>query len=374
MSRTKKVLEFGQCFWQDYIERSELKNGKLERLINEDGLHGITSNPTIFHKAITGTKDYDGQIKQLAASGKTISEIFQRVTVDDIKDACRIMGKVYRETGGSDGFVSIEVNPQLAYDTAGTIAEARGYFSAINQPNLMVKVPGTDPGMPAVRTLIGEGINVNVTLLFSPEYYEKAAQAYIEGLEIAAENGQDLSKINSVASFFLSRIDTQVDKQLDTLLAGGKIDSAKHKSLRGETAIAVAKITYKRFKQLFFENPRYDALKKQGAKLQRPLWASTGTKDKAYSDVKYVEPLIGPHTVNTLPPATLDAFRDHGVAAHTLENVLEQAPEKLAAVEAVGIDMKKIFQELQSDGVNLFIKSYTDLLQALEEKARKLRG
>ncbi len=364
MSRTRQVQEYGQSFWQDYIQRSELK---LAQIMEEDGIRGITSNPTIFHKAITGSQDYDQQFQELVQADKNTKEIYHQLTVDDIKEACKIMGKVFEETQGRDGFVSLEVNPQLAYETQGTIAEARDLFAEVGQPNLMIKVPGTPQGIPAVRALIAEGINVNVTLLFSPQQYENAALAYIEGLEECARRGKDLSTVNSVASFFLSRIDTQVDKQLDALFEAGKIDKAKLHSLRGEAAIAVAKVTYQRFERLFL-SPRFAALQEKGAKFQRPLWASTGTKDPAYSDVKYVETLIGPHTVNTLPPATIEAFRDHGVSESTLKTGGDRAGQILVEVQAAGIDLNQIYAALQSAGVAAFEKSYLDLLAAIESK------
>ena len=373
MSLTKQVQQYGQSLWQDYIQRSELLDGKLARMIAEDGIRGVTSNPAIFQKAISDSRDYDERISELARSGENAEGIYRRLTVEDIKQACRIMREVFRQSDGADGFVSLEVNPQLAYKTQESIAEAKELFAAVGEPNLMIKVPGTSEGISTVRALIADGINVNVTLLFSPRQYENAAVAYIEGLQERARRGRELAGVNSVASFFLSRIDTQVDKRLDELFAAGKIDKATLESLRGEAAVAVAKVTYRRFEELFF-SPRFKALQAKGARLQRPLWASTGTKDPAYSDVKYVEALIGPHTVNTLPPATIEAFRDHGKARNTLTNDIEQAPRILARLQALGIDLEAIYGKLQSAGVSAFEQSYLQLLQAIAAKAQQLGG
>ncbi len=367
------MLKYGQSFWQDYIERSELFNGKLVKIIAEDGIRGITSNPAIFNKAITGSSDYDAQIKELARAGKNTVEIYHQLTVDDIKEACKIMRTVYDRTNHLDGYVSLEVNPQLAFETEKTIAEAKALFAEVGQPNLMIKVPGTPEGIPAVRALIAAGLNINITLLFCPEQYQRAAGAYIEGLEERVSDGKDIGSIHSVASFFLSRIDTQVDKQLDALLEAGKINKTRLDSLRGEAAISISKETYSRFKELF-NSQRFASLKDKGANLQRPLWASTGTKDKAYSDTKYVETLIGPHTVNTLPPSTIDAFRDHGVAAPTLETGFERSREILREISAAGVNLEQILNKLLSDGVELFEKSYLDLLAAITEKADKLHN
>ncbi len=367
-NRTKKLAEFGQRIWLDNIQRSDLTSGGLKRLIDEDGLSGLTSNPTIFMKAITGGKEYDEQIRMLVEQGKSGTEIYDRLTADDIKEACRIMREVFDRTGGDDGFVSIELDPRIAYDTGKSIDEARRIFSEIGYPNLMVKVPGTPESTPVIRKLISEGFNVNVTLIFSPNQYEEVAMAYIKGLEERAAQDKDLSQVNSVASLFVSRIDAKVDKRIDAL-AERETDRdviEGTRELRGRAAIEVVKVTYGKFKEIFL-GPSFESLKEKGAKVQRPLWASTSAKDPAYSDVKYVDSLIGPYTVNTLPPATIDAFRDHGVVRSTLEENMDHSAEVLEKIEAAGIDMKGIYQGLLDEGVKAFEKSCLDLIAALDK-------
>ena len=371
INRTKKVSELGQSLWLDNIQRSELINGSLKRLVDEDGLSGVTSNPTIFMKAITGGKEYDEQIARLVTEGKTAIESYDRLTIADIRQACGIMAEVFDRTGGNDGFVSIELDPRIAYDTDKSVDEARRLFSEIDSQNMMVKVPGTPEGLPVIRKLTSEGFNVNVTLLFSPKQYENAAMAYIEGLEERAEQGKDLSEINSVASFFVSRIDTKVDKKIDALMemASDSGVREKIKDLRGKAAINVAKVTYGKFKDLFLSSS-FENLKAKGAKVQRTLWASTGAKDPTYSDVKYVDSLIGPYTVNTLPPATLDAFRDHGIVSSTLEEDMDKSAGILEKIVAMGIDLDGIYQELLDEGVKAFEKSYLDLIAVLEKRIK----
>jgi transaldolase len=364
-SRTQRVKAFGQSFWLDNIHRRELRDGTIQRLIDEDGICGITSNPTIFMKAVSSGSDYDEQIRILSQAGNDARAIYYRITLDDIREAGNLLKPVFEQTNGGDGFVSIELNPQHAFDTEKSIAEAQQILPEIGLPNIMVKVPGTPQGAVAVRQLIAGGHNVNITLLFSPEHYRRVALAYIEGLEAREQQGKDLSNVHSVASFFLSRIDTKVDKQLDAL------GSSEALSLRGSTAIAVAKVTYAIFKELFF-SARFKRLQEKGAWIQRPLWASTGTKDPKYRDVKYVEALIGKYTVNTLPPETIKAFRDHGEAQPTLEQGIQDAPSILQSIEAAGISLEKVYQELQDEGVKAFEKSYLDLLRSIEEKAKAL--
>jgi transaldolase len=366
-NRTQSVKAFGQSFWLDNIHRREIHDGTIKRLIDEDGISGITSNPTIFMKAVSSGSDYDEQIRILSQEGKDARAIYYRITLDDIREAGTLLKPVFEQTNGEDGFVSIELNPQHAFDTEKSIAEAQQILPEIGLPNIMVKVPGTPQGAAAVRQLIAGGHNVNITLLFSPEHYRRVALAYIEGLEARAQQGKDLSNVHSVASFFLSRIDTKVDKQLDA------IDSSEALSLRGSTAIAVAKVTYAIFKELFF-SPRFKRLQEKGAQIQRPLWASTSTKDPRYRDVKYVEALIGKFTVNTLPPETITAFRDHGEAQLTLEQGIQDASSILKSIEAAGISLKNVYQELQDEGVKAFEKSYLDLLRSIEEKAKVLAG
>jgi transaldolase len=374
ITRTRQLKTFGQSLWLDNIQRGELHDGTIGKFIDEDGMCGITSNPTIFMKAVSKSLDYDEQIAALARTGSDAAQLYHRITIDDIKEAGRLLAPVFEKTGGEDGFVSIELNPQHAFDTEKSIAEALSILGEISMSNIMVKVPGTPQGAVAVRELIARGCNVNITLLFSPEHYRRVALAYIEGLEERLKQGRDLSGVHSVASFFLSRIDTSVDKKIDELCLAAHDAGQKAAllELRGETAIAVAKVTYLIFKELFF-SARFKALQERGARIQRPLWASTSTKDPHYSDVKYVEALIGSHTVNTLPPETIIAFRDHGVAQPTLENRIDAAPETLRRVEACGITLDAVYGKLQSEGVAAFEKSYLDLLRALQEKAKSLQ-
>ena len=373
-TRTRQLKACGQSLWLDNIQRQELHDGTIRRFIDEDGVCGITSNPTIFMRAVSKSFDYDEQIGTLARAGSDAPAIYHRITIDDIREAGRLLLPVFEKTAGEDGFVSIELNPQHAFEIEKSIAEALAILSEITMPNIMVKVPGTPQGATAVKELIARGCNVNITLLFSPEHYRRVALAYIEGLEERMKQGRDLSTVHSVASFFLSRIDTSVDQRIDELClaahdAGQKVTIHE---LRGQTAIAVAKVTYAIFKELFF-SARFKALREKGAHLQRPLWASTGTKDPHYSDVKYVEALIGSHTINTLPPETISAFRDHGVAQPTIEKGIATAPETLRKVEAAGISLDTIYQDLQSAGVKAFEKSYLDLLRAIQNKAKALQ-
>jgi transaldolase len=365
---TKQLGRYGQSLWYDNISRSFIRRGHLAKLIREDNLGGVTSNPTIFMKAIAEGKDYDEDIRRLGKGGKAPEEVVHALMVGDIREAADVLRNVYDVTEGKDGYFSLECIPRLAYETQATIDEARGLFKEVDRPNVMIKVPGTPQGAAAVKDLITRGININITLLFSPEQYRRVAEAYIEALGERRQAEQGLHDVHSVASFFLSRIDTAVDKRLDDLLAAapapGKADIAV---LRGETAVAVAKVTYSIFRQLFFTEP-FTHLEEQGATIQRPLWASTGTKDPAYSDVKYVEALIGPHTVNTVPQATLDAFRDHGLAAETITANIEEAPGRLEKVRALGIDLDQILEQLQVDGVKAFIESYDALVNAVKRK------
>ncbi|MDY6856958.1 MAG: transaldolase [Thermodesulfobacteriota bacterium] len=372
-NRTMRLREFGQSLWLDNIQRSELMDGTLKRMIDEDGLSGLTSNPTIFMKSITQGKEYEGQIKELSLKGKKALEIYDIITTDDIKKACNIMMEVYNRTKGDDGFVSIELDPRIAYDAKESIKEAKMLFNVIDSPNLMVKVPGTKDGLPVIRELTSEGININVTLLFSPKQYEEVASAYIKGLEQRKKKGESLKNIRSVASFFVSRIDSKVDKRIDALIK--EADSCDRRDdltkLRGKTAVKIVHIVYRKFKEMFL-SPSFQYLIDKGGKIQRPLWASTGTKDSTYSDVKYVDSLIGPNTVNTLPPATIDAFRDHGVLKSSLEEDMEETSRIVEMVEAAGIDLEMIYDELLDEGVKAFEKSYNELIDAIEERRKKI--
>ncbi|HTM11220.1 MAG TPA: bifunctional transaldolase/phosoglucose isomerase [Verrucomicrobiae bacterium] len=364
MNRMKELLRQGQSVWLDYIHRNLFKSGELKRLIDEDGLRGMTSNPTIFEKAIAHGDTYDETIKAALADDPKIEtgKICERLVIEDIRSAADLLRPVFEETGGGDGFVSIEVSPTLANDTEATIAEAKRLKKEVNRPNLMVKVPATPAGIPAIEALTAEGVNVNITLMFSMGHYEAVAGAYARGLERAANP----RPINSVASFFVSRVDTLVDKELE------KIGTPEALALRGKIAIANSKAVYRRFEEIF-KGEGFAALKSRGGRVQRPLWASTGTKNPEYSDVLYVEHLIGPDTVNTVPPATIDAFRDHGEArGATVKENLDEAFAALDKLAKLGIDLEAVGKKLQDDGVAAFIKSFEDLMAALEKKRAAL--
>lgn len=360
-----RLRAIGQSVWLDYIQRDLIENGGLERLIREDGLAGVTSNPAIFEKAITSGPEYVVPIRELARRGLPAAALYEALTLEDIMRAADLFRPLYEETQGGDGFVSIEVSPHLARDTSATIAEAQHLWAALGRPNVMIKVPATRAGLPAIRILVAAGVNINVTLLFSVTRYREVAEAYLTGLEDRARTGAPLGCVASVASFFLSRIDTLVDERLDQLGAG------EAQALRGQAAVASARLAYQAYKGIEAET-RWQALARQGARTQRLLWASTGTKDPAYSDVKYVEPLIGPDTVNTLPLETVAAYRDHGNPARRLEEELSAAralPERLAAL---GIELDAVGEELERQGVQKFIEPYERLLVTLTRRAREL--
>jgi transaldolase/glucose-6-phosphate isomerase len=368
------LAQAGQSIWLDYLHRGILENGELDRLIAEDGLKGVTSNPTIFQKAIGDGDTYDAQIKTLlAAKDAEPGELYEQIAVGDIQAAADHFRATYDRLGGGDGFVSLEVSPKLADDTDGTVAEARRLWKAVNRPNLMIKVPGTKAGTPAIRQLISEGINVNVTLLFGIQAYLDVAEAHTAGLEAYQAAGGDVAKVHGVASFFVSRIDTAIDKAIDARVSAGDAEAAALKALRGKVAIANAKVAYQRYLELVGQ-PRWKALAAKGAQPQRMLWASTGTKDPAYSDVLYVETLIGPDTINTMPPATLDAFRDHGKVAPTLQADLDDARRVMAEAKRLGLDLDGVTDQLVVDGVKLFAKSFDELMTVLAAKRLQLRG
>jgi transaldolase len=369
----KALLKEGQSVWQDDISRQMIESGALKKRIDQIGIHGVTSNPTIFQKAIAGGSAYDEDIKALLGGGKSAAEIFQTIAVKDIQDACDLFRPIYDETGGEDGFVSIEVLPSLARDTNGTIDNARTLWNAVDRPNLMVKVPGTDEGVPAIETLLTEGININITLLFSLANYENVARAYIKALQARHESGLPVDKLASVASFFVSRVDTLADKKLDEKLASGDGDAALITSLKGKVAVANAQLAYERFEELFGAN-EFTPLADAGALVQRPLWASTGTKNKEYSDVLYVETLIGPHTVNTMPIATMEAFLDHGTVKRTVDADYAAAHKVIEDLASVGISIDDITRQLEDEGIEAFIHSYDDLLDGVESKRSALAG
>ena len=329
---------------------------------------GLTSNPTIFEKAVSGSTDYDATVLELAGQGKTTEEIYEGLVVADIRDAANLLRPIYDRTGGTDGFASLEVNPHLAHDTEGTVAEARRLFATLNRPNVMVKVPATPEGVPAVHCLIGEGINVNVTLTFSLDAYRDVRQAYIAGLEDLDWSGGDVRRIGSVASFFVSRVDTAVDSQLQEKLSQGNEDA---QDLLGQAAIANARLAYRDFKD-DFGGERFALLRAKGAQVQRPLWASTSTKNPSYRDVMYAESLIGPDTVDTMPEATVRAFLDHGQAGNTLEQDLDAAETAFHSLEAIGVSMQQVTEKLLVDGVRLFADSFDGLLATIEEKRAQL--
>ena len=368
--------EQGQAIWLDFVARGFIRDGKLKQMIDDDGLRGVTSNPSIFEKAIGHSDEYDASLK--AAEGHPampVIELYEGLAIADIQAAADVLRPVYDETEGADGYVSLEVSPYLALDTQETIAEGRRLWGAVDRHNLMVKVPGTAAGLPAIRALIGEGVNVNVTLLFSQEVYEQVAHAYVEGLEHLAKGGGDLSRVASVASFFVSRIDAAVDKELDAKIAEANDPDQKAalQALKGKAAIANAKLAYRRYKRLF-ANGRFGPLAAKGARAQRLLWASTGVKDKAYRDTLYVEELIGPNTVNTVPPATLDAFRDHGRVRASLEEDVEEADHILERLAKAGISLDEITERLVEEGVTTFKEAADKLLGAVAAKRAKVLG
>lgn len=362
-----ELQKYGQSVWYDNIRRSMLDSGELQHLI-DNGVVGVTSNPTIFEKAMSAGTEYDASLSKLALAGRDLQGIYEGLVMEDIAAAADLLRPIFDRTKGRDGYVSIEVRPTLAHDTTGTVAEARRLFAALGRPNVMIKVPATPEGIPAIETLIGDGINVNVTLIFALASYEAAANAYVAGLERLAARGGDLRKVASVASFFVSRVDTAVDRQLEALIKAGRSDL---QPLLGKAAIANAKLAYERFK-VIFGSPRFAALRASGAYVQRPLWASTGTKNPLYSDVMYLDGLIGPDTVNTVPPATLAAFQDHGRVEATLEAGLDDAKLALKHLGIVGISMDAVTQTLLDEGVASFTDSFEKLLTNLDAKRAAL--
>jgi transaldolase len=366
------LREHGQSVWLDFIRRTFVTGGDLGRLVQDDGLAGVTSNPTILEKAIAATDDYAGPIAELIAGGTTSPRaIYERLAVGDVQAAADVLRPVYDRTGGGDGFSSLEVSPGVAHDTEATVAEARSLWTALARPNVMVKVPGTPAGVPAVRALVAEGINVNITLLFSRQMYRAVAEAYLDGLELLAARGAPLERVASVASFFVSRIDTVVDGLLAQKYGGDSEEARRSRQgLEGKVAIANAKLAYQDYKELF-EGTRFQALARRGARVQRLLWASTGTKNPRYRDVLYVEELIGPTTVSTMPPETLAAFRDHGRVRDSLEEDVEGARTTLANLERAGISLSKVTDGLIADGIEKFARPFASLLQMIAERAQK---
>lgn len=365
-----KIQGFGQSIWLDFISRNMLTSGELTRLIEDDGLRGVTSNPAIFEKAITGSNDYLPAIVSLAREGKRPEEIYEVLAIDDVRQAADRFRGVFTSLNGRDGFVSLECSPDLARDTEATIQEARHLWAALDRPNVFIKVPGTKEGLPAIRKLISEGINVNVTLLFGLDRYREVAEAYTAGLEDRVAAGRPVDHVASVASFFLSRIDLLVDPVLEEVINKGGPQGEVANLAHGEVAIASARVAYQIYKEAI-SGERFRNLADRGARPQRVLWASTSTKNPAYSDIKYVEALIGPETVNTLPQETLNAYRDHGKPAARLEQGLEQARQVLDRLPGVGIDLGKVTQQLEDEGIDKFSEPFHKLLQALDKIRRE---
>lgn len=361
----------GQSIWLDFIDRSLLQGDTLARRIRDEALTGMTSNPTIFEKALAAGTAYDGQLRTAAAAGRTAWEIFELVETDDVRAACDIFRPVYDASSQRDGYVSIEVSPGAAHDADATVAEAHRLWATVDRPNVMIKVPGTPEGCLALERLIADGLNVNVTLLFAVAAHDRVIEAYLRGLERRAAAGKPLGHVASVASFFVSRVDSAIDGALEAMVKAGTLPAARADALRGKAAIANAKRAYSLFQQRF-AGARWEALKARGAQLQRPLWASTSTKNPSYRDTIYVEELIGPDTVNTMPPNTLDAFRDHGVTARTVDAGLAEADQVLLDLEAVGIRLDVVTDKLLTEGLASFQKSFDTLIAGITQKTAAL--
>jgi transaldolase len=371
-----EIKQYGQSIWMDNLSRDLIQSGELKQLVETKGISGITSNPAIFEKAIVGNATYDGDIEAGIRDGKSVQEIYESLIFDDIRNACDILRPVYDSSNGLDGYVSIEVPPSIAHDSEMTTQEAKRYYGAIGKENVMIKIPGTAAGLPAVKATIAEGINVNITLLFSVQSYVNTAWAYIEGLEARAARGEDISKIASVASFFLSRIDINIDERIEQKLKEGSDRLEKEAKLRqvlGKVAIANAKIAYQEYKKIFGSD-RWQALAAKGAKVQRLLWASTSTKNPNYSDVMYVDELVGPDTVNTLPPATIEACADHCDVASRIETDVQEAYNLIESLKDpdIDIDLDEVMDELLTEGIEKFVKPFESLMKSLQEKVDHL--
>ena len=371
-NRLQELHDVGQSIWLDSIDRRMLHDGELNRRIRDDALTGMTSNPTIFQKALASSNAYDEQIVGAEEDGLTSWELFELLETTDVRDACDAFAGVYSSTRGADGYVSIEISPGVSHNADAAIEEARRLWKTVDRPNVMVKVPGTVEGAVAVRRLISEGINVNITLLFAIEAHDRVIEAYMAGLEDRVKARQPIDGLASVASFFVSRVDTEIDKRLDAMIAKAQpAEKERLALLKGRAAIANAKLAYRLFRQRF-SGPRWEALAKQGARVQRPLWASTSTKNPAYRDVMYVEELIGPDTVDTMPPATIEAFEEHGVVDKTVDKKVAAAEGLLKEVEAVGISIREVTEKLLVDGIASFQKSFDELIAGLESKIGSL--
>lgn len=370
MNNSQKTFKLGQSIWYDNIHRKLLENGELKRMISEGKIYGVTSNPSIFNKAIAKSDAYDEDLIPMLKDNLPPIKIFEALAEKDIQWACDLFGDLYEETNGGDGFVSLEVNPTLANNTDETCEEVKRLWEMVDRPNLMIKIPATKAGIPAIERSIAEGINVNVTLIFSQKRYEKVMGAFISGLERRAAAGKSIDGIASVASFFVSRMDTKVDKRLEAIISEGGSRANKANALLGKSAIANAKLAYQRYKKVF-ENGKFQQLKVKGARAQRPLWASTSTKNPAYPDTMYVDSLIGPNTVNTIPTNTLDAFLEHGNVERTLETQLEESGQVLEDLENLGISVETVTDELEVEGVASFSESFESLLETIEARKPK---
>ena len=359
-----ELHRLGQSVWLDFIRRGILDDGSLERMIRDYDLRGVTSNPSIFEQAMAGSTDYDDELEQLASLGADAGDAYERLAIEDIQRTADLFRHVYDESRGHDGFVSLEVSPLLAHNTEETLSEARRLWAAVDRPNVMIKIPGTDAGIPAIEDALADGINVNVTLLFSRDMHEQVMRAYIRGLERRLDAGERVERVASVASFFVSRVDTAIDAELERL---GRTD------LQGKAAVANAKLAYARFREIF-DGPDFARLREAGAQVQRPLWASTSTKNPSYRDVIYVEELIGADTVNTMPLATVEAFAEHGIHGRTVDKDLDQARKVLDQLREAGIDLDAVTDRLQTEGVEKFSKSFEELINSVGEKLQRVAG
>ncbi len=365
----------GQSVWYDNIDRAQLVSGQFKRLLDEEGVVGVTANPTIFQKSVSQGNAYDEQITQLIMEGKSTNEIYEALILKDIRTVAELLRPIYDRTNGQDGYVSLEVSPDLAHDTGGTLAEVRRFWKMVDRPNLLIKIPATQEGIPAIQQALTEGININITLIFSIDSYRKVTEAYLSALEERNAEGKNISHIASVASFFVSRVDTLVDKLLEDRIkaTSDSAEQQKLKSLEGKAAIANARLVYQEFKRIF-STPRFESFKHSGAHVQRPLWASTSTKNPAYRDVLYAEELIGPDTVDTMPLETIENFRDHGRVSRTIENDIPQAKAEFAALEEVGIHYDQVTQQLLDEGVQKFADSFHELFKGIESKKQAIQA
>lgn len=372
MTSLLKLIDYGQSYWLDNLSRKMILNGELEKRVSTQGLRGMTSNPSIFNNAISKSDHYDEQIAGLAKEGKSTPDIYEALTVKDVQDACDTLRTVYDQSHGIDGYVSLEVSPYLAQHAEATMAEARHLFKTVNRPNLFIKIPGTDACLPAIEQMLYEGININITLLFSIKSYEDVAHAYVNALERRVNEDKPIQNMASVASFFLSRIDVLTDQLLmHRILPGSNRDSLPHRLL-GQAAVASAKIAYQSFQKIF-SGKRWEVLTEKGGRVQRPLWASTSTKNPEYSDVKYVEPLIGYNTVNTMPEETIAAFADHGIAkGNTIDENIDEAHQVLNNLKKVGIDIDRVTWQLVNEGIQKFIDPFAALMKNLDQKCQKI--